>query len=241
MQYYDQATSLTNSFLNSVDVIIFGLHQKIWSSVEKDRLDVWLRNGGGMFIYSDSASGGRFSIVGAQNSVGQTVTNNLIAQYGMEVTVDQAAGTTAYRSSPSPANALMSGLPILEGEGVSPIAVSSSSGVEILIPYRDGSINKVSGNASLNHLQNVTVTNPSFAALALKRLGVGNIVVMFDRQPMWNDGPGSDINKRNNKEILRRIMNFLAVGQTVAVPPVAAPVNPNSNVTLNGTLLLLLE
>lgn len=75
-QFRDKGLSLDASFLDQYDVVIFGLHQEIWSSAEKSALDGWLQAGGGMLIYSDSASGGRFSIVGAQNPVGQTVTNN---------------------------------------------------------------------------------------------------------------------------------------------------------------------
>ena len=77
-QYYDEATVLDDLFLSDKDVIVFGLHQKIWSSAEKSALDSWLRQGGGMLIYSDSASGGFHRIVGAQNSVGQMASNNLI-------------------------------------------------------------------------------------------------------------------------------------------------------------------
>ena len=83
-QHYDANTSLSASFLNNYEVVIFGLHQKQWSSSEKNALNLWLNTGGGMLIYSDSASGGFFGSVGAQNTVGQMTTNNLIAQYGMQ-------------------------------------------------------------------------------------------------------------------------------------------------------------
>ncbi|MEO0793640.1 MAG: malectin domain-containing carbohydrate-binding protein [Verrucomicrobiota bacterium] len=209
-QYYDQNTTLNASFLNQFDVVIFGLHQKIWSASEKSALDTWIRAGGGMLIYSDSASGGFFQSVGAQNPVGQTVTNNLISTYGMQVTVDQANGTKAYRSGPSPTHPIVAGRPIFEGEGVSPVAVAANSGVEILIPYENNPNYTVSGSANIPHQQNITISNPSFAALALKPLGNGNLIVQFDRQPMWNNGPGSSIIKRDNEEILRRIVRFLA-------------------------------
>jgi hypothetical protein len=177
------------AFLAGLDVVIFGLHQKIWSASEKASLDSWLRAGGGVFIYSDSASGGLFSKVGAQNSVGDTVTNNLISQYGMQVTVDQANGNKAFRAGPSPKISLMAGRPELEGEGVSPIAVGSGDpSIEVLIPYSDEADHFVSGNDALPHTQNISISNPVYAALALKNLGQGHIVVMFDRQAMWNDG-----------------------------------------------------
>ena len=209
-QFYDEDTTLNANFLNQFDVVIFSLHQKIWSTAERNALDAWIQSGGGIFLYSDSAAGGRFSSVGAQNPVGQRAVNNITTRYGMQVTVDQAAGTTAYRASNGASHPVVVGRPILEGEGVSPVAVDLSSGTEILIPYNSSNANNVSGNASLNHLQNITINNPQYAALANNSIGNGNVMVMFDRQPMWNNGEGSDINEEDNREILRRIVNFLA-------------------------------
>ncbi|WOO40862.1 DUF5060 domain-containing protein [Rubellicoccus peritrichatus] len=209
-QFYDQTTTLDASFLDNYDVVIFGLHQKIWSSAEKTALNDWLQAGGGMLIYSDSAAGGKFDVVGAQNTTGQTVVNNLISSYGMEVTVDQANGIKAYRAGPSASHGIVQGRPILEGEGVSPIAVDPTGSATVLIPYINNSDYKVSGDPNVPHQQNLTISNPDFAALALRPVGSGNIIAMFDRQPMWNNGPGSDIEERDNEEILRRIVRFLA-------------------------------
>lgn len=239
-EHYDQQTSLNENFFAGLDVVIFGLHQKLWNASEKTSLDGWLRAGGGMLIYSDSASGGLYSVVGAQNSVGQTVTNNLISQYGMQVTVDQANGTKAFRSGPFPSNELMVGRPELEGEGVSPIAVASGdTSIEVLIPYSDAPDHFVSGSDALPHTQNISISDPVYAGLALKTLDQGHILVMFDRQPMWNDGPGSSINKRDNREILRRLLNFLAL-PAATLPPI----NPNPNPQMLGflpTINLLLD
>ncbi len=218
-QHYDANTSLNANFLNKFDVVIFGLHQKRWSNAEKSALDSWLSAGGGMMIYSDSASGGRFNIVGSQNPVGQGVTNNLIARYGMQVTVDQAHGVKAVRPGPDSNHPIVAGRKIIEGEGVSPIAVDRNAGVQVLIPYENNPTYRVSGGLTLPHKQNITIRNPRYASLALKPVGEGNIIVMFDRQPMWNAGPGSSINKRDNKEILRRTVNFLANGSSATPQP----------------------
>jgi phosphatidate phosphatase APP1 len=209
-QHYDATTTLNPQFLNQFQVIIFSLHQKIWSASEKSHLDAWIRAGGGMFIYSDSAAGGRFNLVGPQNTVGQTAVNNLISQYGMEVTVDQANGTKAYRASPGATHPIVANRPVFEGEGVSPVAVAASANAQILIPYENTPDNRVSGQGFVPHQQNLTISNPSFAALVLKPLGSGNIIVSFDRQPVWNGGEGSDITKRDNGLILRRIITQLA-------------------------------
>ncbi len=210
-QHYDRNTVLDAAFLAQYQVVIFGLHQKIWSAPEKLALDSWLRAGGGMLIYSDSASGGRFNIVGAQNNVGQRATNNLISRYGMEVTVDQANGVKAFRAGPGAVHPIVTGRPVLEGEGVSPVAIDPAApAIRILIPYVDDADFKVSGNPDINHMQNLTIQNPDFAALALRKVGMGNVIAMFDRQPMWNSGVGSNIARRDNREILRRLILTLA-------------------------------
>jgi len=229
-QFRDNLTTLNTAFLNRYDVIIFGLHQKIWSSTEKNALDSWLRGGGGMFIYSDSASGGFFREVGAQNPVGQTVTNNLIARYGMQVTVDQADGTTAQTANSSTSISLINDLR-LEGEGVSPVAVAQNDpNVEILIPY----------TRNIRHTQNISITNPQYASLALRPVGQGYVVAMFDRQPMWNNGPGSDIEEQDNIVILREVVNFLAARPTGSGPGTpSSPDTPNDNPVVAPILILL--
>ncbi|MGJ8652515.1 MAG: DUF5060 domain-containing protein [Opitutaceae bacterium] len=245
-QHYDQTTNLDVSFLDDYDIVIFGLHQKVWSSGEKLALDTWLQAGGGMLIYSDSAAGGRYNLVGAQNTVGQTVVNNLISQYGMEVTVDQANGIKAYKASIGAPHSIVADQVVLEGEGVSPVAVDPTRDVERLIPYEDDPAYKVSGDPTISHQQNLTFSNPEFAALALTRPGQGRLIAMFDRQPMWNNGPGSDINERDNETILRRIVRYLAgdlddpepfnqwlfdeFGADAANPTIAAPTaDPNND------------
>jgi len=209
-QRYDQQTTLNASLLDNYDVIVFGLHQKLWSAAEKSALDTWLKAGGSMFIYSDSASGGRFNIVGAQNDVGQTVTNNLIAQYGLQVTVDQADGTFDFPAVATASNVIPAGQR-LEGEGVSPVAVSDNPDIEVLIPF----------TRRPRFTQGITIPNPGYAALALRSIESGHVAVMFDRQPMWNSGPGSDIGMRDNQEILRRLIDFLA--ERPATPPPPTP------------------
>ncbi len=242
-QRYDQQTTINDGFLSGVDVLIFGLHQKQWSDAEKESLHNWLNAGGGMLIYSDSASGGSFSSVGAQNSVGQSVTNNLIERYGMQVTVDQANGTKSFRSGPNIPHPLMNDRPELEGEGVSPIAIDPNSNAIALIPHSNNPDNLVSGNTNIPHTQNITIDNPQYAALALATVGKGHVITLFDRQPMWNSGPGSNIAKRDNREILRRIVNFLGQDSTTSPTTPNTPRSsgdPSATGTI-GALMLLLD
>jgi len=213
-QFRDQGLNFSSAFVDQFDVIIFGLHQRIWSAADKQVLDQWLQAGGGMLIYSDSASGGFFQEVGAQNPVGQTVTNNLIATYGMQVTVDQADGVTVQTANQNTSISGINGL-LLEGEGVSPVAIApNDSSIEVLVPY---SRNR---NPEVRHQQNLTINPRIFASLALKSIGQGHIIAMFDRQPMWNNGIGSNIQRRDNNEILREVINFLALPASSSPTPI---------------------
>ena len=207
-QHYDQETVLNQAFLSQFDVVVFGLHQKVWSPAERLALDVWIKNGGGILMYSDSASGGFHARVGIHNQVGQTAVNSILNQYGMEVSVDQGGGVRAYRPDAGSSNPMMWDQLIFEGEGVSPIAVDPNSSAEVLIPLDPA--NRVSGgNLSLD-TRGITIANPEWAVIALNRVGNGHVMAVFDRQPFWNDGPGSDIERRDNEEFLRRIVRFLA-------------------------------
>lgn len=234
-QHYDQQTTLDANFFNGRDVVIFGLHQNIWTQSERNTLDAWIRAGGGMLIYSDSASGGQFSrlsnIGGAQNPVGQTVTNNLISVYGMNVTVDQADGVPNEQATESPSQILITGQ-TLRGEGVSPIEINDSS-VEVLIPY----------TRNIQHFDGLPENGSrQFASLAIRAIGQGHVSVAFDRQPFWNEGsPGSDIAKADNTEILRRLVNFLAQRESTPSPAPTPSAPRDGTPVINGALFLLLD
>lgn len=209
-QHHDESNTLDASFLNQFDVIVFGLHQKVWSPAEKTALDDWIRSGGGILMYSDSAAGGKYDVVGIDNQTGQIAVNTILSGYGMEVTVDQGAGNRSYIAESNSAHTVIWDQPVIEGEGVSPVGVDTNSGARVLIPLDDAF--KVSGNNNLFPLdtQGITLTNPVWAAVAHTEIGEGNVIAIFDRQPMWNSGQGSDITQRDNREILRRIVRYLA-------------------------------
>ena len=174
----DRDTELTPEFLADFQVIIFGLHQKLWSPEEREALHQWLTRGGSFIVYSDSATGGHWQRVGAQNPVGQRVVNNLISRYGIEVTVDQADGVRSVRPPPDPTHPITLGRPVLEGEGVSPFAVSPLYNVDILIPYENDPDVIVQGPASIRHTQNITIEKPRWAAL-VRVLGSENNIARF--------------------------------------------------------------
>ncbi|MGD9418658.1 MAG: malectin domain-containing carbohydrate-binding protein [Verrucomicrobiota bacterium JB025] len=213
-EQYDGATTLDAAFLSQYDAIVFGLHQKVWSAAEAAALDAWIRAGGGILMYNDSAAGGLFSRVGTNNPTGQAAVNSLLSAYGMEVAVDQGQGTRAYTSIDDESHPLTAGQLEFEGEGVSPVAVDAGSGARVLYPLDDAYQVTTRDPLSID-ARNITISDPEWAVIALHDVGEGCVVAMFDRQPVWNDGEGSDIEKRDNMEVLRRIVKYL-VGDLVA-------------------------
>lgn len=207
-QYYDADTTLNAAFLTPFDVVVFGLHQKLWSSAEKSALDEWIRAGGGILMYSDSAAGGYYGSVGIGNPTGQTAVNNILSAYGMQVTLDQGGGTRAYLPDANSPHPVIWDQPVFEGEGVSPIAIDPAGSATALIPFDNA--HKISGSTLTPGTSGITIPHPEWAAIAHCPVGKGSIIAIFDRQPMWNNGPGSNINRKNNREILRRIVRYLA-------------------------------
>ncbi|WP_372809151.1 hypothetical protein, partial [Pontiella sp.] len=208
-QHYDQTTTLNAGFLDQFDAIVFGLHQKVWSTAEKSALDLWIRAGGGILMYSDSAAGGKYNVVGINNPVGQNAVNAILSSYGMQVSVDQGGGVRSYTASTNAPNPIIWDHPVFEGEGVSPVAIDPAGSAEALIPLDDAHRIYESKTLAIDP-RGISIASPVWAAVAHCRVGNGNVIAIFDRQPMWNNGPGSDINEEDNKEILRRIVRYLA-------------------------------
>jgi len=207
---YDAATTLDANFLSAYDAIIFGLHQKEWSAAEHKALHRWLEAGGRILMYSDSASGGHHKHVGLKNDTGQKAVNSILANYGLQVAVDQGGGTRSYRSAQPEAHPISRGDLILEGEGVSPIAVDpNAQNVTVIYAFNDAL--KVEGSG-MNDIDRRGITLPAeaeLAALVAVKVGEGSILALFDRQPLWNDGPGSSIRRADNREIMHRIVSYM--------------------------------
>ena len=213
-EVYDRTTTFDAAFLNQYDVLIFGNHQKVMSSAEQAAIATWVADGGGLLAYSDSAFGGKYDVVGISNTVGQAAVNSIIGQFGMQVLTDQGNGVCAMKapdSEPHPVTFVDGKSLVIEGEGESPVCVDPNAGVKILIPFSNAAKVGDSGEVSTNNVGGgMTIANPLYAALALKEHGKGRVVAQFDRQMMWNNGPGTDITQKDNREIEKRIFLFLA-------------------------------
>ncbi len=89
---YDAAIELNAEFLDGVDVLILGSNQRRFSEAEADAVEAWVRAGGGLLAWSDSAFGGHFGKVGLGNESGRLSDNDLTERFGMYFMTDNGAG-----------------------------------------------------------------------------------------------------------------------------------------------------
>jgi hypothetical protein len=213
-EVYDRQTTFDLAFLNQYNVIIFGNHQKVMNSAEQEAIATWVANGGGLLAYNDSALGGKYDVAGISNTVGQKAVNSIIGQFGMQVLTDQGNGVCAMKApddDTNPVTHLDGKSLVIEGEGETPVCVDPAAGVKILIPFSEAAKVGDTGEVTTNNAGGgMTIANPLYAALALKEQGKGRVMAQFDRQMMWNDGPGSSIQQRDNRELEKRIFLYLA-------------------------------
>jgi len=213
-EVYDRTTTFDLDFLNQYNVVIFGNHQKVMSGPEQAAIATWIANGGGLLAYSDSALGGKYDVVGISNTVGQKAVNSIVGQFGMQVLTDQGNGACAMKApddDTSPVTHADGRALVIEGEGEPVVCVDPNAGVKILIPFSSAAKVGQSGSVTTNNVGGgMTIGNPLYAALALKEQGKGRVMVQFDRQMIWNNGPGSSIQQRDNREIEKRIFLYLA-------------------------------
>src|SRR5258706_13819637 len=81
---------------------------------------------------------------------------------------------------------------VIEGEGEPVVCLDPNAGVKILIPFSDAAKVGQSGSVTTNNVGGgMTIANPLYAALALKEQGKGRVIVPYDRQMIWKNGPGS--------------------------------------------------
>lgn len=98
---YDAATTLNSALLAQYNVLILGSNNKVFSTAERDAVGDWVKAGGGLIAWSDSAFGGNHSQVGVGNPVGRDSNNSITTQFGMFLCAITARATMRSSSTNS--------------------------------------------------------------------------------------------------------------------------------------------
>ncbi len=204
---YDADVVLTPEFLDSVDVLILGSNQRRFTAAEAEALDDWVRSGGGLLGWSDSAFGGHWQQVGVDNDPGRLSNNDLMVQFGMYFMTDNGAGNYLiqdYERDHFLNDSNRDGGIRFRGEGVSPVRIAHPA--ELLAPMQEGGLG---GDLRLNE-RDGDLDMEIDAALAIAEVGEGRVVGVFDRNLFWNAGEGTRLSHVDNREFTQRITVWAA-------------------------------
>ena len=207
VEAYDADVVLTPEFLAPVDVLILGSNQRRFTSAEAEALDNWVRSGGGLLAWSDSAFGGHWQQVGVDNDQGRLSNNDLTVQFGMYFMTDNGAGNyqiKIYKRDHFLNYNNRNGGVHFRGEGVSPVRVAHPA--ELLAPMQEGGLG---GDLRLNK-RDGDLDPEIDAALAIAKVAEGRVVGVFDRNLFWNAGEGTRLSHVDNREFTQRITAWVA-------------------------------
>jgi hypothetical protein len=204
---YDADVSLTRDLLDDYAVLVLGSNQHRFGDAEREAVEAWVSDGGGLLAWSDSAFGGDYREVGVCNPAGSRSDNDLTTAFGLRFLRDSGAGV--YRVREYAADHYLNagdadGGVVFLGEGASPIRVSEPA--RVLAPFQagglDGRLELCEADAPLQPERD--------AALAVAEVGDGRAVGTFDRNTFWNGGEGTDITEADNREYARRLVTWAA-------------------------------
>jgi hypothetical protein len=204
---YDAAIELNEDLLNQYRVIIFGSNQRVFTKHEAESVAKWVKQGGGLIAWSDSAFGGHYRKVGVSNPTGRISNNIITEQFGMHFLTDNGGGNyliSSYTEDHYLNNNNRDGGIRYRGEGVSCVRVSAPA--RMLAPLQEGGLG---GLLTVN--KNDGTYNPKTdAALAVAEIGKGRVIGTFDRNCFWNAGEGTRLSHVDNREFAQRLVVWAA-------------------------------
>ncbi len=204
---YDAEVTIDADLLEPLSVLVLASNQRRFTADEAAALERWVKGGGGVIAWSDSAFGGHFREVGIGNTAGRDSDNDLMEQFGMYFMTDNGAGNyliVEYTEDHFLNAGNKDGGVRFRGEGVSPVRVNEPA--RMLAPLQHGGLG---GGLRLNRVDG-KLDPARDAALAVAEVGQGRVVGVFDRNLFWNAGEGTRLSHSDNREFTQRLMLWAA-------------------------------
>lgn len=204
---YDQDIRFTGEFLKEIDVVILASNQRMFDKSEAEAIKKWVKKGGGLVVWSDSAFGGHYREVGVDNPSGRDSDNIITEQFGMYFLTDNGAGNYLvqnYTENHYLNNYNKNGGVRFRGEGVSFVRVSSPS--KVLAKAQSGGLG---GKLKVNKVDGV-FNEETDVSLAIAEIKNGRVIGLFDRNLFWNAGDGTQLSHSDNREFTQRLIIWAA-------------------------------
>lgn len=201
--------------LTQYDAIVFGSNNAVYTNAQVDAVENYIRGGGGAIFISDANFGGNWA--DASDSDQQ-----FLNRFGLIMHQDQ--GTYGLERSNGdfnvPDHPIFDGVDAFDGEGVTPIEVSTlTSGVSATI------LANSEGNTRLNeapfggNMQGPSrASGPNDAALLIAEADAGRIIGHFDRNTFFNlNGAGTNINQLDNQQYALNLFEYAVPEPNTAI------------------------
>lgn len=214
----NQPINLVLSDLMNYTCVIFGSNNGGYTAAHADVVFNYISNGGSALFISDANFGSNWGDA-------PTSDQPFLNKFGW--TMNQDAGTYTKTSNEFlvPNHPIFQGVNSFDGEGVSPISVSSTvPGVTTTkLALAEGSVRRNNGMGQ----GPLSGANGNDCALVVATVGNGRVAGHFDRNTFFNtNGAGTDINKKSNKQYARNLINWLT--NAGSCPPAGTPCNDNN-------------
>jgi len=193
--------------LSPYDMIVFGSNNGVYATQSVDKIESYIRGGGGAMFISDANFGSDWA--DASNSDQQ-----FLDRFGFIAHQDQGTYSLTGSDLLMPDHPLLEGVSQFDGEGVTPIRLGDlAQGVAVDV------LAVAEGNTRLNQAPfGDRNSGPSRGAgsddavLFAATVDAGRIVGHFDRNTFFNqNGAGTNINRFDNKQLAINIFRWASV------------------------------
>ena len=187
-------------------VIVFGSNNAEYTTAQIDAFMSYISGGGAALFISDANFGQDWPDA-------PTSDQQFFDRFGL--TMNQDRGTYSIERGQEfvvPAHPILNGVDEFDGEGVSPITVSSSvAGVTATIITEVPGGQQVRRNDNANGQGSTDTDTSNDGTLVVATFGAGRIAGHFDRNTFFNlNGAGTNINRFDNEAYGRNLINWLA-------------------------------
>ncbi|WOO40584.1 discoidin domain-containing protein [Rubellicoccus peritrichatus] len=189
--------------LSQYAVIVFGSNNAEYTTAQVNAFMTYIQNGGAGLFISDANFGQFWGDAPSSDQL-------FLSRFGLTMNQDQ--GTYDIRRTDEflvPAHPILNGVNSFDGEGVSPISITSTVTdiTSTILTSARGSVRRNTGDAQ-GPSESSTVND---GTLVIATYGTGRVAGHFDRNTFFNDnGAGTNINRFENEQYARNLFNWLA-------------------------------
>ncbi|MGL4231381.1 MAG: discoidin domain-containing protein [Casimicrobium sp.] len=196
---------LVNLDLSPYKLIVFGSNNAPYGAAAADKIEAFVRNGGGALFISDANFGSSWGDAPSSDQPFLGRFGLIMNQDNGTYSLDRALSDYLVASHP-----ILVGVNKFDGEGVSPISIDGSANpagvARTIIAKAKGSVKLPNGLNEGSTRQSISTDGSLVIALA----GSGRVVGHFDRNTFFNrGGAGTDITRFDNRVYVRNLFAWL--------------------------------